>query len=203
MRCARAAWQRGPVPVLRGCQTVLIDTTSDFAIICPARCTPHLGRARRSGRSTRTASTCPVPAGADHRSRLALADTFPARQRRQPRPVGAGEDRRPRPGCQEVVVGAAERSISGLDRPVDRQRMRDGLRVLLCAAAQGIRQPHHGIHQHRQDYRVPRTTHPPARPQTCSQSMRSHRLGVRHRRKQRLQCRCHDHRQHRTTTSPT
>jgi hypothetical protein len=50
---------------------------------------------------------------------------------------------------------AAERVEVGLRRALHRQRLRDGVRLLLRPAAQGLLQPGHRLRQHRADHRLP------------------------------------------------
>ncbi|CAA9281349.1 MAG: Spore photoproduct lyase, partial [uncultured Blastococcus sp.] len=145
-----------------------------------------LRRARRRGLAPGTAGDRPVPGRGGDRGGLALADPRPARQRGQRRALGAGEDRDAGARRQEVARGAAERAVGELDRPVHGQRLRHGVRLLLRPPPQGLRQPHHRLHQHRPDHRLPAAARRAAGGQAGARPVRSGQLGLRHRREQRL-----------------
>ena len=162
----------------------------------------HLRRAGRGRLRPRPPGPRPLPGRRAGRGALALADPRAARQRGQRRALGAGQDRDPRARGQEVAVGPPQRPVGGLHRAVHRQRLRDGLRLLLRAPAQGLRQPDHRVHQHRPDHRLPAPARRPAGRQARAEPVRPGSLGLRHRREQRLLGRRAGQRQRRATWSP-
>ncbi|CAA9497207.1 MAG: Spore photoproduct lyase, partial [uncultured Solirubrobacteraceae bacterium] len=156
----------------------------------PARAPPgdrhDLRRARRDGAPARARGARPVPAGQRRRGPVALADPRPARQRRQRRRLERDQAHAARSRHAEGAAPAAQRPFERLHRTVAVQRLRDELCVLLRPAAQGLRQPDHGVREHRADPardRAPRCT--PGTQADC-EPVRSRRLGLRHRRELRL-----------------
>ncbi len=104
-----------------------------------------------------------------------------ARQRGQCRALGAREGGDAGPGRAQDADHTAQRTVRRLDRPRSLERVRDGVRVLLRPAPQGLRQPRHRLHQHRRHPRPPGPAHRPPGPQAGTQPVRRVGLGLRHR----------------------
>ncbi len=111
--------------------------------------------------------------------------------------AGSDQGRDARPRGEEDPHHPPQRPVRRLDRPRRLQRLRDGLRLLLRPAPQGLRQSDHRLHQHRPDHRPPGPPHRTPGAQAGTEPVRRPVLGVRHRGERRLLGGRTDLRQHR------
>ncbi|CAA9295471.1 MAG: Spore photoproduct lyase, partial [uncultured Friedmanniella sp.] len=160
-----------------------------------ARRPPDLRRARRAGAAAGAAGAAALAGRRGDRGGQPLEHPGAARRPDQRRPLGADQDRGAGARREEVPERAAERALRRLHRAVDGQRLRDGLRLLLRPAPQGLQQPGHDVREHRADHALPRPAHHPAGHQEHAEPVRPDRLALRHRREQRLLRRRHHQRQ--------